>query len=117
MGIAGGALRPATGYGFATIQDQAQDLARILHTGGVQAARNWQPPRLPGWTRWMDRLFLQVLRRHPERAPMLLTGLFQRCPPVPLVRFLSGGGGLADAARVALSLPPAPFLRELAWAA
>lgn len=114
MGIAGGALRPATGYGFATIQAQAKHLAATL-AQGPDAARGWQAPRLPAWTRRMDRLFLRVLRRHPERAPQLFTTLFRRCPAAPLVRFLSGTGGLGDAARVALSLPPGPFLRELAW--
>ena len=116
IGIAGGALRPATGFGFATIQAQAASLAHRLRSG-PEAARAWQPAAAPGWTQWMDRLFLNVLRRHPERAPHLLTTMFQRCPSPSLVRFLSGTGGLADAARVALSLPPAPFLRELARAA
>jgi lycopene beta-cyclase len=116
LGIAGGALRAATGYGFATIQNQAAALAHVLR-GGTEAARGWQADPAPGWMQWMDRLFLNVLRRHPERAPQMLTTMFQRCPSVPLVRFLSGTGGLADAARVVLSLPPAPFLRELAWAA
>jgi lycopene beta-cyclase len=116
MGIAGGALRAATGYGFAAIQNQAAALAHVLR-GGTEAARFWQAPPAPGWTQWMDRLFLNVLRRHPDRAPHMLTTMFQKCPSVPLVRFLSGTGGLADAARVAMSLPPAPFLRELARAA
>ncbi len=116
MGTLAGALRASTGYGFANIQAQAEDLARRMD-GGAEAALGWRAAPPPAWMRGMDRLFLQVLRRHPENGPRLLTTLFRRCPTAPLVRFLTGTGGLLDGGRVALSMPKAPFLRELAWPA
>ena len=65
LGSPAGALRPSTGYGFATIQAQAEALARLLLAGPDQAV-GWEAPPAPGWMRFMDRLFLRVLRAHPE---------------------------------------------------
>lgn len=108
LGTLAGAARPATGYAFASIQAQAASLAACLGQG-VGAALGWRPLPLPRWLRAMDRLFLRVLRLHPARGPGLLFSLFDQCPPPSLIRFLSGTGGLMDAARVACALPKLAF--------
>ena len=112
LGTLAGAARPATGYAFASIQHQAEALAARLRQG-TQAACGWQPAPLPAWMRFMDALFLRVLRRQPERGPDMLFSLFKHCHPAALIRFMSGTASLADAAFVAASLPPAPFLAAL----
>jgi lycopene beta-cyclase len=112
LGTLGGAARPATGYAFANIQLQAEALAGCLRHG-VPAALGWRPPMLPHWLRAMDRLFLRVLRLHPERGPHLLFDLFDRCPAPALIRFLSGTGSPLDAARVACALPKLDFATGL----
>jgi lycopene beta-cyclase len=116
LGTLAGAARPATGYAFVSIQQQAEALAAKLRQG-TDAALGWQPAPLPAWMRFMDRLFLRVLRHHPARGPELLLSLFEHCPPSALIRFLSGDASLADAAAVAIALPPAPFLAALLSAA
>jgi lycopene beta-cyclase len=113
LGTPAGALRASTGYGFATIQLQAETLAGVLRQG-TEAALGWRAPPPPAWMRGMDRLFLRVLRRNPELGPNLFTTLFRRCPSAPLVRFLTGTGSVLDGGRVALSMPKGPFLRALA---
>jgi lycopene beta-cyclase len=112
LGTPAGALRASTGYGFATIQAQAEDLANRLHRG-TAAAVGWQARRPPSWMRFMDRLFLRVLHANPAGGPDMFTALFRHCDAAPLIRFLSGTGGLADAGRVALAMPMRPFLREM----
>ena len=98
---------------FGTIQAQALALSGLL-LADMDAAIGWRAAPPPGWMRFMDRLFLRVLRAHPEVGPKLLTTLFQRCPSTPLIRFLGGTAGLLDGGLVALSMPKLPFLRELA---
>jgi lycopene beta-cyclase len=116
LGTPAGALRASTGYGFATIQQQAEALARVLRHGPA-AAMAWRAAQPPAWMRGMDRLFLRVLRHDPRTGPALFTTLFRRCPSAPLLRFLTGNGSLLDGGLVALSMPKAPFLRALTGAA
>jgi lycopene beta-cyclase len=112
IGLGGGAARPSTGYAFQRIQAQADALCRQLAAGA--------PPRTPPdppMTRFMDRVFLQVLRGAPERGPALLESLFRNAAPERLERFLSGSTRAVDRLSVMASLPPAPFLRAAAWPA
>jgi len=106
MGLRGGAARPSTGYAFARIQAQADHVAAALMAG--QAPR----PTLDGpATRFMDRVFLQVLQTLPERGPALFESLFRNAPPDRLERFLSGSTHPVDRLSVMTSLPTLPFLR------
>ena len=61
----------------------------------------------------MDRLFLDVLRSHPERGPELFTRLFSRTATPRIVRFLSDRATLIDRVAVAAALPTGLFLRQL----
>jgi len=108
-GIAGGAARPSTGYAFQRIQRATDLLATQLLAGDVPT-----PPVLDGpVTRWMDGLFLRVLRRWPAKGPELFLTLFKRAPAERLERFMSGSTASQDRLAVIGALPPAPFLREL----
>ncbi|KPP86732.1 MAG: lycopene beta-cyclase [Rhodobacteraceae bacterium HLUCCA08] len=109
IGLGGGAARPSTGYAFQRIQAQADALAAALASGCA--------PRLPAerpMTRFMDRVFLQVLATAPERGPALFESLFRNAPPERLERFLSGSTRAADRLSVMAALPPLPFLRAAA---
>lgn len=108
-GLMSGAARPATGYAFQRIQRWADGCADALRRG--QGAGGHQPD--PLLTRWMDDLFLDVLRHHPERGPELFTRLFQRAATPRVVRFLSDRATFMDRVAVAASLPTGLFLRQL----
>ena len=108
-GLMSGAARPATGYAFQRIQRWADGCADALRRG--QAASGHTPD--PLLTRLMDRLFLDVLRTHPERGPELFTRLFERAATPRIVRFLSDRATLMDRVAVAASLPTGLFLRQL----
>jgi lycopene beta-cyclase len=110
LGLRGGASRPSTGYSFVRIQEMTDRAAAALRAG-----RAPEPPRLDGpVTRRMDKLFLKVLRRHPDLGPELFTRLFAEAPPQRLERFLSGSTAWRDRLSVVLALPPGLFLRTLA---
>jgi len=108
-GLMNGAARPATGYAFQRIQRWADVCAHALGRGQAAAPH---PPD-PLLTRWMDRLFLDVLRNHPERGPELFMRLFARAGTTRVLRFLSDQATLLDRVAVAASLPTGLFLRQL----
>lgn len=108
-GTAAGALRPATGYAFLRIQRWARACAKQINGG--QAPKSHPPDsRLQ---RWMDALFLQVMRKNPERVPELFMRLAEDAGQEALVRFLSDRATARDRLRVISSLPTGLFLRHL----
>lgn len=109
IGLAGGAARPSTGYAFQRIQAQTEAVVEGLLREGV--ARVPQDGRV---CRFMDRVFLRVLRGAPSRGPALFDGLFRNAPPDRLERFLSGSTHPSDRLSVMTSLPTMPFLRAAA---
>ena len=112
-GLMSGAARPATGYAFQRIQRWADACSQAL-CDGRDPVGHAPDPLL---TRLMDRLFLDVLRNHPERGPELFMRLFGRAATPRIVRFLSDRGTLLDHAAVAAALPTGLFLRQLMRAA
>ncbi|MEM7482765.1 MAG: lycopene cyclase family protein [Acidobacteriota bacterium] len=116
IGIAAGALRASTGYGFLQVQRQCDGLVEQLRRSCALERGLFVESPTRSVTRWMDRVFLNYLRRYPERGPGLFSALFRRCPSPALVRFLGGTGGALDHLRVVASLPALPLLGEaLRW--
>ena len=109
LGLGGGAARPSTGYAFSRIQAQADRVVAALTRGEVPDTSI--DSRM---TRFMDRVFLQVLATAPDRGPALFECLFRNAPEDRLERFLSGSTRAADRLWVMASLPPLPFLRAAA---
>jgi len=105
-GVAAGAARASTGYAFQRIQRWAALCAASIATGGPIIGH----PREPGWRSLMDRIFLHVLRAHPERAPQVFTQLFAKAASTRVTRFLSDRGSLVDQAAVIAALPTGLFL-------
>ena len=109
VGLMSGAARPASGYAFQRIQRWADRCSSAVRSGH-DPIKHSPDPLL---TRFMDRLFLDVLRRHPARGPELFTNLFDRVAMPRIARFLSDRASLADRIAVAASLPTGLFLAQL----
>lgn len=108
-GTRGGAIRPATGYAFQRIAAWAESCARAIVENGCVLSQ----PCFPRSIRWMDDLFLRLLRRKPELGPQLFMRFAGRLSPGQSVRFLSNKPNLYDKWRVVRSLPAQPFLEQL----
>ncbi|KQV25943.1 lycopene cyclase family protein [Yonghaparkia sp. Root332] len=108
-GAAGGALRDASGYGFARIQAWARDCADRLARGEAPIGH---PPE-PFIRRQMDRIFLQALRAHPERTADYFAAMARGVAPARLLRFLTDRARLSDLLAIIASLPLLPFLAQL----
>ena len=106
MGLSGGAARPSTGYAFARIQRQADLVAHALATDSTTTG-----PLDGPFSRFMDRVFLQVIQTIPDRGPALFESLFRNTAPDRLEHFLSGSVHPMDRLSVMTSLPTLPFLR------
>ena len=109
VGFMSGAARPASGYAFQRIQGWADRCSTALRSGHDPIGHSPDPLL----TRFMDRLFLDVLRSYPERGPELFTRLFDRTAAPRIARFLSDRASLADRIAVAASLPTGLFLGQL----
>lgn len=107
-GTGGGGLRAASGYGFLRIQRWARHCADALLGGGSVLAH----PREPGWRRWMDSVFLNVLLDQPSLGPEVFFRLFAGHNPDRLVRFLSDQAGPVDVFSIMANLPFTPFSRQ-----
>ncbi|MEO0650258.1 MAG: lycopene cyclase family protein [Planctomycetota bacterium] len=103
-GIAGGALRPATGYAFHNIQAWADRLGAELT--GAREPRHVATPRVLGP---MDAIFLAFLRERPDLAPAAFAALFERVGADSLARFLSDRPSWSDLWAVVRALPVAPL--------
>jgi lycopene beta-cyclase len=105
-GMGGGALRPASGFGFRRIQRWAVLCAESYCTAGRLRS---QP--LAVWPqRRMDYLLLCVLRDRPELAPRLFWRLLSRCPTDRFVRFMDDSASLMDTLYVIAAMPKIPFI-------
>lgn len=110
VGLTSGAARPSTGYAFQRIQSWADACVERIARGAPAIGHAPEPVL----RREMDRLFLRVLRSHPERGPELFTRMFGDARADRVIRFLSDAGTIADCAALGRRLPIGLFLRELA---
>ncbi len=104
-GMAGGALRASTGYGFLAIQTWASHCARRLYAG-----RPPLPPQPPPPARaFLDATFLRAVRARPHRAPAYLLGTAGALGPMAFARFMSDRATPVDWLRVMIALPKVPL--------
>jgi len=108
-GLTAGGARASTGYAFQRIQTWADSCCQSICRLGVPTPHSPDPLLLRG----LDRLFVSLLRSHPEIAPSLFLSLFEKTRSERLIRFLSDRGTLFDYAAIAAALPARPFLAEI----
>jgi lycopene beta-cyclase len=105
-GLVAGAARASTGHAFQRIQRWANRCAASLAAGGPSLGHAPEPVVRA----LMDRIFLEMLRSHPARAPRVFARLFAQASGERVTRFLSDQGNYADHAAVGAALPTGLFL-------
>ena len=108
-GLYAGGARPSSGYAFQRIQAWAQACAVSL----VEQNRLLPFAKDKWLQRFMDDLFLYVIKSQPKMASTLFKALFRHCPLPALVRFMSDQASLYDAFCVMKSLPTFLFILSL----
>jgi lycopene beta-cyclase len=108
VGAAGGAIRPSSGYAFHRIQRTTRELAERIVAGRSLGSVRPSSPKY----RFFDSVFLDVVSSDLPGAASHFERLFRGTPSDSLARFMVDEGGILDDARVVLSLPKMPFIRE-----
>jgi lycopene beta-cyclase len=109
VGLASGGARAASGFAFQRIQRWAEECAVSISERGSPTGHSKDPLIL----RFMDHLFLMVIKRQPRIASKLFLRLFGMKHSSSFVRFLNEQASVADCLAMIRALPPEPFLREL----
>ncbi|MFE9207338.1 lycopene cyclase family protein [Micromonospora sp. NPDC007230] len=105
LGTAGGATRPSTGFTFAAMLRQADQIARALAAGQAPVPA----PAYPGRHRWLDAVALRALDRGHVGGVEFFARLFDRNPPERVLRFLDGATSPAEELAVMRSSPLLPM--------
>ena len=102
IGSNAGAVRPSSGYAFSFIQKQIMNFLN-----------NQSKPCSPHtkFDLWMDKIFLEVLRTNPRRAPSLFFRMAKALDGDSFARFLSGEAKIWDYIFVISSMPKWLFLK------
>ena len=106
IGVAGGWMRPSTGYSFRTAVRRGDALALAFADG---RAEEWKH-RWPRIVSSLDRVFLRFLRDRPDLAADAFVRLFARADARQLVRFLEGQPDAAAIRAVVAALPARPLV-------
>jgi len=109
-GLAGGAARASTGYAFTGTERQTDLMARQLQSGVLPQTQSPYSAR----ANWMDKVFLQVAKRHPERLVELFMSMAQRLSGDEFADFLSDTGGWRPCWRTIYVAPKIAFLMAAA---
>jgi lycopene beta-cyclase len=117
IGVAGGRLKPSSGYAFTRIlADNAAILASLRAHGHPFAL-----PRARARYRWFDGVLLERLLAAPELGPELFAGLFRRCSTDAVFALLDEQASLGQLVAIMRSMPHklglalAGLRRSLAW--
>jgi lycopene beta-cyclase len=110
LGTAGGATRPSTGFTFAAMRRQAEQVAAALAAGRPPVPR----PAYPRRHRWMDAVALRALDGGAVGGPEFFDRLFARNPAERVLRFLDGATTPAEELAVMRSTRLLPMVAATA---
>ena len=108
LGVAAGALKPTTGYGFLRMMQHGKAIAKALK----------QRARIPTMYRarrfrFYDDLLLRILQKHPHRGKQIFDQLFHHKKASMVLRFLSEETNILQEIMIFMWLPKRLFLRTL----
>ena len=113
IGVAGGLLKPSTGYAFTRILDDAEAITAALEAGRHPLAT----ARRRSLYRLLDAAFLRVAAARPGRLAGIFTALFRRNPVERVLRLLDERARLRDVLALMWSMPRWLFVRAFATSA
>ena len=113
IGANGGCVRPSSGYAFCFIQRQVDEISQHLATDGGGMSRTRLPRPIRRFDLFLDKIFLRVIRRHPERAPDLFARIAARLTGDEFARFMSGLADFTTYAKLITAMPTGLFVRAL----
>lgn len=107
VGIAGGHIKPSSGYAFMSIQKRTKAIIGALKSGSKDLSG-----RLPGDSRFRlyDSVLLNVLHNKKMPGRDIFASIFTKNPPQRVLRFLDNESSLAEDLKIMSSVPSRHFL-------
>ena len=107
IGTAGCMTRLSTGYTFLNIQEHSkyirENIENISNTKTFEIGKKYQ---------FLDKVFLNVLKKHPEKMPNIFLKMFNGSPNT-VIKFLSNKSNFLEDLSIALKMPKWIFIKTL----
>ena len=107
IGSAGGMTRLSTGYTFLNIQEHSryivENLDKIEKVKTFKLGKKYQ---------FLDKVFLRVLEKHPEKMPKIFFEMF-KAPSDTVIKFLSNKSNIFEDINIVSKMPKFIFIKAL----
>ena len=107
IGSAGGMTRLSTGYTFLNIQEHSKYILKNIDK--IDKVKNYD---LSKKYKFLDNIFLNVLKNNPERMPNIFYKMFQ-CSPNTVIKFLSNKSNILEDINIIGRMPKLIFIKAL----
>jgi lycopene beta-cyclase len=107
IGTAGGMTRLSTGYTFLNIQEHCKYIR--MNIENIKDAKKYD---LEKKYHFLDKIFLGVLKKYPEKMPGIFSKMFTTSPNT-IIKFLSNKSNISQDLSVILKMPKLIFIKSL----
>jgi len=107
IGSAGGMTRLSTGYTFLNIQNHCKYIRENIEN--IKNIKNFE---IQSKYRFLDNIFLKVLKKNPTKMPKIFYKMFN-CAPETVINFLSNKSNFKEDFEIITKMPKWIFLRQL----
>ena len=107
IGSNGGMTRLSTGYTFLNIQDHSKYIAN-----NIENIKNIRPYNIGKKYEFLDNIFLNVLKKHPDKMPKIFLNMF-KAPSKTVIKFLSNKSNIFDDLGIILKMPKWIFIKNI----
>jgi len=107
IGTAGGMTRLSTGYTFLNIQEHSkyirENIDNIANTKIFEIGKKYQ---------FLDKIFLRVLEKHPEKMPNIFYNMFNASSD-SVIKFLSNKSNIIQDLSIISKMPKITFIKSI----
>ena len=107
IGSSGGMTRLSTGYTFLNIQEHSKYLVN-----NIDQIQNVKPYHIGKKYEFLDKIFLNVLKSHPDKMPKIFFNMF-KAPPKKVIKFLSNKSNIFDDLSIIFKMPKWIFVKSI----
>ena len=107
IGSAGGMTRLSTGYTFLNIQEHSKYIVKNIDN--IDEAKIFN---LGKKYQFLDKVFLRVLEKHPEKMPKIFFNMFKTSSNT-IIKFLSNKSNIIEDINIISKMPKLIFLKAL----
>ena len=107
IGTAGGMTRLSTGYAFLNIQEHSRFIRE-----NIENIKNVKKYEIIKKYKFLDKIFLRVLKRHPKEMPNIFFKMFNNSPET-VIKFLSNKSSMFEDLLIILKMPKWIFIKCL----